>query len=281
MILPRFVGIGAMKAGTSTVHDLLAAHPGVAVPRHRKEVMFFDRHHDRGAAWYASHFEHAGERVPGEITPGYMAHPEAAARIHALLPDARLLVMLRDPIARAVSQYRFYVKENGYRGTVADYLRDHPNAVSRGCYDAQLSPFYDRFPAAHIHVAILERFQRDPVAGMQAIYAHIGVDASFVPEGADTRRNAAAVPRFHRAYTLGRAAVGWLYAHDLGPVVHGLKRLGLKRVFVAPERADASAFHPLTAADRARLLDAYRDDVAALQARLGLDLRADWETAAS
>ncbi len=69
MILPRFVGIGAMKAGTSTVHDLLAAHPGVAVPRHRKEVMFFDRHHDRGAAWYASHFEHAGERVPGRSPP--------------------------------------------------------------------------------------------------------------------------------------------------------------------------------------------------------------------
>lgn len=274
MTLPTFLGIGAMKSGTSLVHDLLAEHPDVTMAAHRKEVMFFDRYWDRGVDWYASHFEGA-EGVRGEVTPGYMFDPQAAARIAQTVPGARLFAVLRDPVERAYSQYRFFVKEHGYAGGVDAFLAEHDNAEARGLYHAQLRPFWDHFPAEQVHITLFEDLTTAPAEQVAGIFAHIGVDAGFEPPSLGQRRNASERPRFHRAYALGRRGIGWLYDHDLGWVVAAAKRTPVRRIFFRPG-ADKTTFEPMSADTRRRLQDAYRQDALALAEVLDTDLAQRW-----
>lgn len=95
--------MGAQKAGTTTLQALLATHPQVFLPQ-AKELQFFSFHHQRGEGWYRQQFEDArAGQVCGEITPYYLFHPLAPQRIQALLPEVRLIVLLRDPVARTLS----------------------------------------------------------------------------------------------------------------------------------------------------------------------------------
>jgi len=103
--LPEFIGLGVQKGGTTTLQRLLEQHPDVFLPA-EKELHYFSLHFIQGDNWYRQQFAsaHSGQRC-GEITPYYLFHPQSPARIKNLLPNARLIVLLRDPVDRALSQY--------------------------------------------------------------------------------------------------------------------------------------------------------------------------------
>jgi len=108
--LPHFLCLGAQRGGTTTLQLLLERHPQVFLPA-CKEVHYFSLHADRGPQWYSDHFQAAApQALHGEVTPYYLFHPQAPERIHALLPQARLIVLLRDPVERSLSQY-FHSKQ--------------------------------------------------------------------------------------------------------------------------------------------------------------------------
>jgi len=100
--LPDFLGLGTQKGGTSTLQTLLKTHPRVFLPA-CKEVHYFSLHAQQPTQWYADHYRKAsrGQRC-GDITPYYLFHPDAPERIRALLPKARLIVLLRDPVERCL-----------------------------------------------------------------------------------------------------------------------------------------------------------------------------------
>ena len=103
--LPDFLGLGVQKGGTTTLQRLLEQHPGVYLPP-AKELHYFSLHYAAGVSWYRAQFASARfDQRCGEITPYYLFHPEAPGRIQRLLPQARLIVLLRDPVERALSQY--------------------------------------------------------------------------------------------------------------------------------------------------------------------------------
>src|SRR5687768_16419575 len=99
--LPDFVVIGAQKAGTTSLHYYLSEHPGILIGT-RKEVHFFDRAYNRGTLWYRSSFPIRGliDAIIGESTPNYIFHPCVPARMASLLPAARLIAVLRNPVER-------------------------------------------------------------------------------------------------------------------------------------------------------------------------------------
>src|SRR3954470_10329564 len=125
--LPTVIAIGAMKCGTTALHRYLDAHPQISMAT-VKEVNFFigattapDGDEDtwwqhgqwhRGVAWYAGLFDETAP-VRGETSPGYTspASTEAAGRMAAVVPDARLVYLVRHPLDRAVSQYRHHVRD--------------------------------------------------------------------------------------------------------------------------------------------------------------------------
>ncbi len=127
--LPDFVVIGAQKAGTSSLYAQLAAHPSV-LPAIRKELHFFDRRPAplaRYRAWFprraalAALDARTGRGITGEATPFYLCHPEVPTRLRAAVPDARLVAVLRDPVARAIS---------GYHHAVGNGAEDRPIEVA-------------------------------------------------------------------------------------------------------------------------------------------------------
>jgi sulfotransferase family protein len=122
-ILPSVLIIGAQRAGTTSLFELLRDHPDFCAPRSAygsiqwpKELHFFDENFDRGLDWYRAFFPLGSTRarrrargsdlVGGEATPTYLFHPAVPARVAATLPAVRLVAVLRDPVQRAFSQYQ-------------------------------------------------------------------------------------------------------------------------------------------------------------------------------
>ena len=103
---PGFLVIGAQKAGTTFLHQELVRHPDV-VPPLTKEIHYFDDHYARGADWYGGHFRSGPPgSTTGEASPGYLFHPHAVGRLARDLPEARAVVLLRDPVRRAWSHFQ-------------------------------------------------------------------------------------------------------------------------------------------------------------------------------
>jgi hypothetical protein len=182
---PCFLVLGAQKAGTTTLQALLGQHPQVFLPA-CKEVHYFSLHADRGDSWYASHFtDAASQQRCGDITPYYLFHPQAPARIRLLLPKARLVILLRDPVERALSHY-FHARRHGFesleleQALVAECDRlegaeqqlSVPGAVhfshqkhsyqARGHYDRQIQAYRALFPDHQILVLQSELLFRQP-----------------------------------------------------------------------------------------------------------------------
>ena len=104
-MMPSFMIIGAQKAGTTSLYNYLIEHPRI-VPALKKELFFFDKKFDKGMNWYRSRFPFRNEAlITGEATPTYIFHPHAPQRIKDSIPSIKLIVLLRNPVDRAISHY--------------------------------------------------------------------------------------------------------------------------------------------------------------------------------
>jgi hypothetical protein len=109
--LPDFLVLGAQKAGTTALYAYLRRHPQVTGPSW-KEVSFFDRHWARGESWYRGNFPNLARtrgKLVGEASPSYVFHPLAPRRVKELVPNARLIALVRNPVDRALSHYNHEV----------------------------------------------------------------------------------------------------------------------------------------------------------------------------
>jgi hypothetical protein len=133
--LPDFVIIGAPKCGTTFLYHLLTKHPHVE-PAAFKETHYFDRLFEKGTEWYRGCFfpprwKDGQRTITGEATPSYLAHPRVAGRMAEVIPRARLIAMLRNPVDRTYSAYQFFQVRHGrekgsFEETIAAHL-DRPH----------------------------------------------------------------------------------------------------------------------------------------------------------
>jgi hypothetical protein len=179
---PDFVGVGIQKGGTTWWSRSVFAHPDILAPV-RKELRFFQHHWEeefteRRVVEYHRYFPRPDHgKVTGEWTPNYMFDPWTARRLHRAAPDARILLILRDPVARLLS---------GLRDAAYHYYGDpHPRLVSEaiefGRYGEQLRRLAANFQRSQILVLQLERCILDPERELARTYEFIGVDPGFVP----------------------------------------------------------------------------------------------------
>jgi len=216
-LLPNFLIVGAQKSGTTALHYLLRTHPDVFFPPGRNEVHFFDldENFERGLEWYESLFEsHRGEAAIGECSPFYMFEPAAAPRIKRILSDVKLLVILRDPVARAYSHYWHEVRwgfealsfeealaQESLRlrsGTV--HHRRHHSYVARGHYSRQIERLFDLFGRDRILVLLNEELSVHPDRVGRACAEFLSVDPEALRADmiGESRPNAARLPRSRR-----------------------------------------------------------------------------------
>jgi hypothetical protein len=176
---PDFVGIGAQRCGTSWWYAAaIRSHPQVQGSALGKEVHFFDRFW-RGeappdlASRYARLFPRPEGKLTGEWTPGYMADFWAPALLRQAAPDARLLVMLRDPVERYRSALAFVRRRVGEREELRPAsLRE---AMWRGFYHEQLRRVLELFPREQVLVLQYERCVAKPVAELERTCRFLGL----------------------------------------------------------------------------------------------------------
>jgi hypothetical protein len=181
--LPNLVIIGAMKGGTTSLHYYLSLHPQIWMSR-EKELYFFvsERNWNKGIEWYKSNF--TGEaKIYGEASPGYTNYPTfkgVPERMHSVVPDAKLIYIVRDPIERLISHYVHYYAEGLESQTLAEALADFACPyVQRSQYAMQLELYLKYYPLSSILIIAQEDLLRRRHATLQEVFRFLGVDDSF------------------------------------------------------------------------------------------------------
>jgi hypothetical protein len=192
--LPDFVIIGAQKGGTSFLYHLLTRHPLVE-PAARKELHFFDQPElfDNGAGWYRRCFPRLGSKdgqrsITGEATPYYLFDPPVAKRMAEIVPKARLIALLRNPVDRAYSHYQMQVKRGTEPRTFEEAMeQEHSSYVSRGIYVDQLLRWFEFFGKEQMLILKSEDFFESPVETLKVVLAFLDLP-DWQPEASELQQ---------------------------------------------------------------------------------------------
>ena len=204
--MPDFIIVGAQKAGTSSLFKYCRQHPQINTCW-LKEVHFFDKNFHQGEDWYRSHFPISlgspEDNVVGEATPYYLIHPHAPKRIHDLLPSVKLIVLLRDPVERAISHYYYEIKngrehlpidkalmaeEKRLKDEWAKMLQDdsyispaHQNFSykQRGVYLDQLEKYFTYFSDDQILLLDCQELFSTPQKALCDVFEFLGVEVDL------------------------------------------------------------------------------------------------------
>lgn len=272
--LPNLIGIGVPKAGTTWLYELLDSHPDVWMSS-RREISYFHRHYHRGPEWYRRFFPRPDQakayRVIGEISPRYLYTADNARKMAEFGSVERLLLILRNPVDRAYSDYWFRVRIKNYRGTFEQFLEDRPEAFEFGFYDRYLPAFFEYFDRSQILILLFERAIADISATRQRLASFLGIDVARFTGGAGERRvNERFVARWPSLYTRLVALGAYLRRHDVDWPIHMVRRLGL--IGAVGNRTGAKVRATMTPQTRQRLLSLYEPGIDALQKLLQTDL---------
>src|SRR5262245_14968128 len=187
-VLPNLIVIGAAKCGTTALHYYLGLHPAIAMADAKELDCFTVRKNwNRGLPWYESQFRPAPVR--GESSPSYSAYPlypGVPERMASVVPDVRLVYLVRDPIERAISAYRFrrWVMGSKNIGDINERLTSHEGnqTILSGCYALQLEQYLAFFPQDHIMVVDCADLRARKGPTLARIFAFVGVDDTFTTD---------------------------------------------------------------------------------------------------
>ena len=281
--LPTFFILGAGRSGTTTLAAVLRDHPDIfmATP---KEPTFFSAPFQvvRDPIRYAHLFEGASNSAAvGEASHAYLSHPGAAATLRAFFPDARFVVMFRNPADRALAMYS-YMLENGYellpsfdRALAAEDRRFSSARFARRCphyfwnfmyyrsglFGEQVARYLDLFPRDRFFFTTLYDLHRRPGAVLSAIETFLGVDPDPIDElpKYGSSKGIRSIP----VQYLERKLVRRLARHDVPLMETARKRMIQWNRGVPPTMLRDT---------RAELLVRYRPDLARLEQLTGIDV---------
>lgn len=205
---PLFLLVGASKAGTTSVYEYLKQHPQIYVHQHKDVACFFCERY--GMPLTLDEFKELmtpknGRKrlIAGDVCSDYLTDPLAGERIAQSFPQAKIIIILRNPADRAYSLYQWMTRE-GY-----EYLSDFRRALeaeadrlarqlksadlispskdsylyfNSGLYSRQIKRYLDSFPRNQVLILLYDDLQKNGVTFMQSVYAFLGVSSNFVPQ---------------------------------------------------------------------------------------------------
>jgi hypothetical protein len=277
-VLPNFLLIGAPKAGTTSLWHHLGQHPDIHMSATKEPNHFSPlggwRVDDR--ATYEALFAGTAARIRGEASVAYLSDPASPGLLARHVPDARLVAVLRDPVARALSQYRFnrsrgWEPRRTFAGALREERRRRPSLLlirwyaERGRYGSQLDRYARWLDEGRLRVFLYEDLLADRERVVRDIFAFLGVDAD-VPLDLAVRHNA----------TLPRG-MPWLgRVHEIEQPGHLKSRVPLATRRAVARRIEGAIrrWPPGTTRATIELREELAPDVERLEARIGRDLSA-------
>ncbi len=191
--------IGAMKSGTTSLHNYLNEHPAIFMCEPKEPGFFVEELAlSKGLEWYRGLFARAdGKVILGESSTHYTKLPVykgVAERIARFNPDARFIYLMRDPVERAISHYWHNVRDMKWGQewrSMLSAVRHDPQYVAFSDYAMQLKPYLDIFGRERVYATTFERMVENPDDLLREIFEWLRVDSGFRPEGIRRRWNAA------------------------------------------------------------------------------------------
>lgn len=268
-MLPNFLVVGAAKSGTTSLYRYLRDHPQVFMAESKELKFFSSRTRWRlGPGWYARQFEDATDAVAvGEASPSYTRYPlhqGVPERVAQVIPDTRLLYLVRHPIERMRSHYLHRLLQGKERAPLDEAVLADPSYLDTSRYAMQIEQYLAWFAPEQLLVVTAEALRRDRRDALGRVCRFLGVDDGWRP------------PELEHEYNRTEALRPQLLAPR--PVVLAARlavRVGLpprtaRRLSYRPSRAvvepDQIAFSEPV---RRRLEEALREDVARLRSHLG------------
>jgi hypothetical protein len=283
MTLPNFMMIGVAKAGTTSFFRYLDQHPQIYMTP-IKATNFFGYEDARAWKWteegdppllqnfpvrtfeaYEASFAGATDELAiGEVSPQYFRCPTAAQRIHECIPNAKLVVSLRNPAERAFSGFMMRTRRGEAVKGFHEELTLRSSHVKEGFYYQRLKRYLDLFPKEQIKIYLFEEFKKDPAKAVMDLYGFLGVDTSFAPD-TSVRHNPGAIPKVRLLNRL-------FYNPTLISIAKSVVPEGLQMKLKQIQQLNLSTAPKLPADLRAELLNLYREDILQVQELLDRDL---------
>ncbi len=273
MGIPDFIIAGSSKAGTEWSKVCLKKHPEIFIPPGLTPD-YFSHRYSKTEEWYRSLFESAqGNKLCGEKSTSYIVCPPAAKRIHEFNPDVDIFFILRNPIDRAYSHYKMYLRKGKVSDDVDHELSDDSLLVREGLYHYHISRFLNYFERDQVHILLFDDLKDNSVAFLHDMYSRLGVDPKYTPDLADQRyHKTKSRPRFQGLYNAVVTIIRELRRRTqwANRLIEYLRKEGYVNIFHRLNRG--KPFPELTDQRRAELANFYQEDIERLEQMIGRDL---------
>jgi len=205
--LPDFIILGTQKGGTTSLYNYLINHSKISGGS-RREIHFFDKYYEKGVHWYKNNFLNSNENIlTCECSPDYIHHPLIAKRIKNILPKSKLIILLRDPVERAISNYKHNIyigkyKKNMTIEEIIDkekiYIKKEKNKINlkrtyysrkfkyyslldRGIYHKQIKRYFNLFNKNQIHIIFSEKLFFNTQEELKKVFEFLKLNNENVP----------------------------------------------------------------------------------------------------
>ncbi len=277
-MLPNLIIIGAQKCATTSLHYYLDLHPQISMSR-AKELNFFILEYNRyrDIEWYTSCFTNK-TKICGESSPNYTAYPIFSGvpeRMYSVLPEVKLIYVLRNPVERIISQYVHYYASEIENRNISDALADLSNDnvyLCRSKYFMQLEQFLNFYPETSILIITMEELYSHRQQTLQRIFRFLNVDDSFFSSRVFHKHKSISKRRKNRIGLFLKQTVGKNIVYKLSPEIR--------------EKANTLIYYPfsrnikrptLNESIRQRLIDKLKDDINCLRQFTGNDFM-EWSS---
>lgn len=272
--LPDFLVIGVPRASTTWLYEAMCRHPEIGMPAGRKEIHYFDRNFEKGIEWYRSYFRRIGQchRI-GEVTPHYLYQPDLLDRLKSVPSVCQLVVVLRDPIDRLVSHYRWRMRQDAFQGTLREFVDAYPEAVEWGDYVRHLERLQPWLDNGRLLILSHEFLHADSLNEVARLAEFLGVEVSpFAAWQSSGRINQSHMPRWPGVWKSATRMARRLRDARLDSLVNLARKSGLKSMMESNQagggQIDTMLIDDLQAHYRARL--------DTLDAVCGRDMTSGW-----
>jgi len=281
LTLPTFIVIGSAKSGTSSLYEYIEGHPQVFMSR-IKELQYFcgafppelrlDSSLHLGQAWYEQQFAGAGDAIAiGEASTHYTLHPWSAGtavRMASVIPEARLIYLMRDPVERALSHYVHWVRTGNETLPVEQALRAQGIYLAASRYATQLEEYLAHFSREQVLLLTTDELRDERAATLRRTFEFIGVEPSWAPDALTREFNRASDQRTpRRTLEIARRIPG---RHLLARTVPRGVRVATKRRLLTRPTVDPKVAE-ISHTTRVAIGDELAEDIVGLRRYLGAD----------
>ena len=271
MSLPNFIGIGVQRAATTWIYECLKQHPNIFLPK-KKELHYFNSDFNNGLNFYKRYFTGAENCTAiGEITPNYINNEYALGRMSTVLPDVKILLILREPISRAYSAYKLLNEQFAGR-SFEEAVKSCEYLLRLSLYSNDINRLLSLYPMKQVKIYLFEEIKNTPYEVLADLFCYLNVEPKFKPKAAENVYNPIILPNIQKVFCKfgGSFLLDYIKGTRLG---NGIKRT-ISRLQPRPNNKSINTV-PIISPDFQKYLRGYfSKDIEATQKLIGRDLSA-------